>query len=146
MAVQPGAGGEFAKEAIDKAVQNMEKGLGEQPQIKPGSAEQQSVQQFQQAMQPGSPESQDAVRFKQSVEGQKSLAETAMDSAQKAHADYQARMEQINSTLQSADLTSSRGLLQLQFNLAQITLQQQLMGQVAGKGSQAVNTLFKNQG
>lgn len=60
---------------------------------------------------------------------------------------YQQRVDAVNATISSggADGLSSQDIMRLQFELAQMTLMQDLTAKVADKTSQGVQTLFKNQ-
>jgi len=60
---------------------------------------------------------------------------------------YQQRVDAVNSTLASSgpEGLSSGEMMQLQFELTQMTLMQDLTAKVADKTSQGMQTLFKNQ-
>jgi len=60
---------------------------------------------------------------------------------------YQQRVDAVSATISSggADGLSSQDIMRLQFELAQMTLMQDLTAKVADKTSQGVQTLFKNQ-
>jgi len=75
------------------------------------------------------------------------LGDAILGGIDKMSASYQQKVDAVNTTISSggAEGMTSADIMQLQFELAQMSMMQDLTAKVADKTSQGIQTLFKNQ-
>ena len=75
-----------------------------------------------------------------------SLGDAILDGVEKMKSNHDARVDAIEQQLAEADGEMSvQDCLKLQFEVMQMSIEQEVTGKIADKSSQGVQTLFKNQ-
>ena len=78
--------------------------------------------------------------------GKPTLGDQILDNIQNVNHDYQNQVKAIDSTTEASDIGMNPGdLLKMEYEVSEMTVEQQVTSKIADSASQGVQQLFKNQ-